>query len=153
MVMINGELRMKDSSKILPLDRKRLTSLAQHVVDGRGDFFVHGEMGKDFKIYFRGKEVTYKDRTLYWKGRPLDTQLQIKIQQSADTSSSYLFLITFIHLLHIIITLLYMVRVVIRSFTGSINAENPAGLKNGVLFWHFLGLLWIYLLLFLLYIH
>lgn len=153
MIIVDGELRMDDSTMVLPLDRTRLSALAQHVVDGRGDFFVHGKMGKDFKIYYKGKEVNYKNRSLYWKGRPLDTNLQIKIQQSADISSSYLYLITFMHLLHIIITLLYMVSVVIRSFTGRINSSNDIALKGGAIFWHFLGILWLYLLLFLLYIH
>ncbi|MCR9170865.1 MAG: cytochrome c oxidase subunit 3 [bacterium] len=153
MVVVDGELRMNDSSMVLPLDRTRLSALARHVVDGRGDFFVHGKMGKDFHIFYKGKEVTYKNRSLYWKGRPLDTRLQIKIQESADTSSSYLFLITFMHLLHIIITLLYLVKVVIRSFTGRINSSNDIALRGGAIFWHFLGILWVYLLLFLLYIH
>lgn len=153
MVQYNGELRMGDTSMILPLDRTRLGYLAYHIMDGRGDFFVRGEMGKDFHIYFKGKEVTYKNRDLYWKGRKLDERLQIKIQESADTSSSYLFLITFLHLLHILVTLLYLIRVVIRSFTGRITSSNSIGLKMGAIFWHFLGLLWVYLLLFLLFIH
>jgi len=153
MVVVDGELRMKDSSMVLPLDRTRLSALAMHVVDGRGDFFVRGKMGKDFHIYFKGEEMEYKDRSLYWKGKPLDTRLQIKIQESADTSSSYLYLITFMHLAHIVITLLYMISVVIRSFTGRINSVNAIGLKGGAIFWHFLGILWLYLLLFLLYIH
>lgn len=153
MVVVDGELRMNDSSLVLPLDRNRLSALARHVVDGRGDFFVHGEMGKDFKIYYKGKEVRYKNRSLYWKGRPLDTRLQIKIQESADTSSSYLYLITFMHLVHIIIALLYLISVVIRSFTGRINSANDIALRGGAIFWHFLGILWLYLLLFLLYIH
>lgn len=153
MIVVDGELRMMDSSLVLPLDRSRLSSLARHVVDGRGDFFVRGKMGKDFHIYYKGKEVTYKNRSLYWKGRPLDTRLQIKIQESADTSSSYLWLITIMHLLHIIVTLLYLISVVIRSFTGRINSSNDIALKGGAIFWHFLGILWLYLLLFLLYIH
>lgn len=153
MITIDGELRMKDSTMVLPLDRNRLSSLAMHVVDGRGDFFVKGKMGKDFHIYYNGREVEYKDRDLYWNGKPLDTRMQIDIQESADTSSSYLYLITFMHLAHIIITLLYLISVVIRSFTGKINSSNDIALKGGVLFWHFLGILWLYLLLFLLYIH
>jgi cytochrome c oxidase subunit 3 len=153
MNVIDGELRMKDSSLVLPLDRKRLSSLAMHVIDGRGDFFVRGDLGKDFHIYFKGQEIQYKDRSLYWKGKPLDTRLQIKIQESADTSSSYLYLITFMHLAHVIITLLYLLSVVIRSFTGRINSTDDVALKGGVIFWHFLGILWVYLLLFLLYIH
>ena len=153
MIVVDGELRMNDSSMVLPLDRARLSALSMHVVDGRGDFFVHGKMGKDFKIYYKGKEVRYKNRSLYWKGRPLDARLQIKIQESADTSSSYLYLITFMHLAHIIVTLLYLISVVIRSFTGRINSSNDIALRGGAIFWHFLGILWLYLLLFLLYIH
>lgn len=153
MRVIDGELRMNDSTMVLPLNRNRLSALSRHVVDGRGDFFVKGEMGKDFHIYYKGKEVTYKNRSLYWKGRPLDMRLQIKIQESADTSSSYLYLITFMHLVHIIVALLYLISVVIRSFTGSINSTNDIALKGGAIFWHFLGILWLYLLLFLLYIH
>jgi cytochrome c oxidase subunit 3 len=153
MLVIDGELRMNDSSLVLPLDRTRLSALARHVVDGRGDFFVHGKMGKDFKIFYKGNEVLYKNRSLYWKGRPLDANLQIKIQQSADTSSSYLWLITIMHLLHIVVTLLYLISVVIRSFTGRINSSNDIALRGGAIFWHFLGILWLYLLLFLLYIH
>lgn len=153
MRVLDGELRMNDSSMVLPLDRSRLSALSRHVVDGRGDFFVRGKMGKDFHIFYKGKEVTYKNRSLYWKGRPLDMRLQIKIQESADTSSSYLYLITFMHLAHIIITLLYLISVVIRSFTGVINSTNDVALKGGAIFWHFLGILWLYLLLFLLYIH
>lgn len=153
MNVIDGELRMNDSSLVLPLDRSRLSALARHVVDGRGDFFTRGEMGKDFHIYYNGREVEYKDRNLYWKGKPLNTRMQIDIQESADTSSSFLYLITFMHLAHVIITLLYLLRVVIGSFTGRINSTNDVALKGGVIFWHFLGILWLYLLLFLLYIH
>jgi len=150
---LNSELRMNDSSAVNVLDRERLTALSRHILDGRGDFFVRGEMGKDFHIYYKGQEIQYKDRKLYFKGRPLDTRLQIKIMQSADLSSSFLWIITVAHLLHILITLIYISRVVIRSFTGVINSTNAIGLKTGALFWHFLGLLWLYLLLFLLFIH
>lgn len=150
---IDGTLKMQDSSEVLYLDRKRLSAMARHIVDSRGDFYVHGEMGKDFHILYKGGEVTYKDRELYFKGKKLSASLQRKIRQSADTSSSYLYVITFMHLLHILVTLLYLIRVVIRSFTGVISSTNSIGLQMGALFWHFLGLLWLYLLLFLLFIH
>ncbi len=153
MTVIDGELRMKDSSIVLPLDRDRLKALAVNIKDGRGDFFIRGKMGKDFKVYFGGKEVTYKDRDLYYQGKKLQPYMQTKIMESSDTSSSYLYLVTFMHLLHIIVTLLYLSKVVIRSFIGKINSTNAIGLKMGALFWHFLGLLWVYLLLFLLFIH
>lgn len=135
------------------LDRARLRDLAVNVRDLRGDFYAKGQVGKDFHIYYKGKELGYKDRQLVKDGKPLDRYLQLKVMESADTSSSYLFMITFIHLLHILITLLYVVKLVTRSFTGKINSENTISLKVGAIFWHFLGVLWIYLLLFLLFIH
>ena len=73
--------------------------------------------------------------------------------ESADTASSYLYIITFMHLLHIFGTLFYLMRVVIRSFTGGIIEENVLRIRMGAAFWHFLGFLWVFLLLFLLFIH
>ncbi len=135
------------------LDRARLRDLAVNVRDLRGDFYAKGKLGKDFHIYYKGKELGYKDRQLILNGKKLDGYLQVKSMESADTASSYLFIITFVHLLHIFITLFYVAKLVIRSFTGKINPENTIGLKVGAIFWHFLGVLWIYLLLFLLFIH
>src|SRR5690606_9357805 len=135
------------------LDRLRLSYLAMNVRDKRGDFFARGEIGKDFHIYFKGTELEYKNRELRLDGVKLQNYMQIKAMESADTASSYLYIITVVHLLHIAVTLLYLIRVVIGSFTGSINQGNSIGLRMGGIFWHFLGILWLYLLLFLLFIH
>jgi len=116
-------------------------------------FFVKGNIGKDFQIYFKGKELDYKNRELHYEGRRLSKYLQIKAMETADTATSYLYIITFIHLMHIAVTLLYMSRLTISSFSGKFNAEENLSLRLGAIFWHFLGLLWIYLLLFLLFIH
>jgi len=149
----NKTLYTIDDEELKFLDQARLRDLAINVKDLRGDFYAKGKVGKDFHIYYKGKELGYKDRQLMLNGKKLDGYLQVKSMESADTASSYLFIITFIHLLHIFITLFYVVKLVIRSFTGKINTENTIGLKVGAIFWHFLGVLWIYLLLFLLFIH
>jgi cytochrome c oxidase subunit 3 len=41
----------------------------------------------------------------------------------------------------------------IRSFSGRLATNEYIQLRVGGIFWHFLGGLWIYLLLFLLFIH
>lgn len=149
----NKTLYTIDNEELQYLDRARLRDLAINVRDLRGDFYAKGTLGKDFHIYYKGKELGYKDRQLVLNGKKLDGYLQVKSMESADTASSYLFIITFIHLLHIFITLFYVTKLVIRSFTGKITPENTIGLRVGAIFWHFLGVLWIYLLLFLLFIH
>lgn len=135
------------------VDRVRLRDLAWNIRDKRGDFFVKGEVGKDFHIYYKGKELEYEDRELKLNGKVLSNYLQIKANESADSASSYLYIITFMHLLHIIVTLLVLIKLVIRSLSGSITSEDNVSLKMGAVFWHFLGFLWVFLLLFLLFIH
>ena len=52
-----------------------------------------------------------------------------------------------------LLDLIFTLEFVIRSFTGQINSDNNISIRMGAIFWHFLGLLWLYLLLFLLFIH
>lgn len=151
--LINGKLSLPDGKEIQYVDQIRLRDLAVNVRDERGDFFVKGKLGKDFHIYFKGKELSYKNRDLQIDGKKLDKYLQIKSMETADTATSYLYIITFLHLLHIAVTLIYMLKMTISSFSGVFSAEENLSLRLGAIFWHFLGLLWIYLLLFLLFIH
>ena len=153
MTVENGHLLTSENIDLPYIDRLRLSYLAINVRDLRGDFFVKGELGKDFQIYYKGSELQYKDRQLNKGGKKLSNYLQLKSMEAADTASSYLYMITFLHLLHIIFTLFYLARLVIGSYSGSINSENTIKMRMGAAFWHFLGFLWLYLLLFLLFIH
>lgn len=149
----NGHFYIQDSIQLGGVDYTRLREMAVHIQDGRGDFFHKGELGKDFHIYYKGKELTYKDRNLYYQGRVLNAPLQLKIENAADTATSYLYLMTVLHLLHIAITLFFMLSFAIRSFSTDLSINNYLSVRVAGIFWHFLGVLWIYLLLFLLFIH
>lgn len=151
--LINGKLCKPDGTEIQYVDQLRLKDLAINVRDGRVDFFNKGELGKDFQIYFKGKALTYQERSLYFEGKRLSKYLQIKAMETADSATSYFYIITFLHLLHILGTLIYLIKMVIGSFSGRFNKEEHLSLRLGAIFWHFLGLLWVYLLLFLIFIH
>ncbi len=151
--LVNTKLCTPDGKEIQYVDQMRLKDLSINIRDGRGDFFVKGQIGKDFKLLYKGKELEYKDRTLQMNGRKLSRYLQIKAMESSDTGTSYLYIITFLHLMHILVTLIYMSKLTIASFSGKFTSEENLSLRVGAIFWHFLGLLWAYLLLFLLFIH
>ena len=68
-------------------------------------------------------------------------------------STAYFYIITILHLLHVVAGIIMLLVMTKRSFTGEIVEKNALGLKAGSIFWHFLGVLWIYLLLFLTFIH
>ncbi len=149
----NRELYKNDSTKLDYVDEIRLNFMAFHARDKRGDFFVRGEFGKDFHLFFKGKELQYKTRNLYHNGKILEPYLQIKAMETADTASSFLYIISFLHILHVAIALIYLIRLTIGSFSGRFTASENLSLRVGGIFWHFLGLLWAYLLLFLIFIH
>jgi cytochrome c oxidase subunit 3 len=151
--IVNSKLLFKDSSELKYVDQLRLTQLARNIVDKRVDFFVRGEYGSDFTLYFKGKKLDYKNRSLYFEGKKLSKYLQVKALETADAASSYLYILTFIHLLHIMVTLIYLTKMTINSFSGKYDSGDVLSLRLGAIFWHFLGILWGYLLLFLLFIH
>jgi cytochrome c oxidase subunit 3 len=150
-------------------DMRRLQSLAWNIRDARGDFFHKGELGKDFHVYYKGKELQYKNRALMLGKRRLSPPLQLKANQTRDLSTSYLYIITILHLLHIFGTTIYLIKMVVKSLKAKAWSSIQDGeqqekaqkvyekyvlsLRLGAIFWHFLGILWIYLLIFLLYIH
>ena len=149
----NKQLYKNDSTQLDYSDEIRLNYLALHARDKRGDFFIRGQIGEDFHLYFKGKELQYKDRNLVYNGRVLEPYLQIKAMETADTASSFLYIISFLHILHIAVALIYLLRLTIHSFSGKFSISENLSLRVGVIFWHFLGLLWAYLLLFLIFIH
>lgn len=151
---LNGEFIRPNGEKIAGLDFSRLQYLAQNIVDDRADFFVSGEMGKDFKLFYNKNQLDYHERTLMYKGQPLSPNLQNKlIRGNSDTSTAYFYIITLLHLLHVVAAVIMMAMMVRRSYT-TIKIERLAiGVRAGAIFWHFLGILWIYLLLFLIFIH
>jgi cytochrome c oxidase subunit 3 len=149
----NGQFFVNDSIPLQYVDLVRLEEFAVHLRDGRGHFFHKGKYGKDFIIYYNGKALDYKGGQLMYNGLKLSAPLQLKMDDSADQSSSYIYIITFLHLLHILGTLIFMLIMSIRSFSGRLATNDYIQLRVGGIFWHFLGGLWIYLLLFLLFIH
>ncbi len=151
--LVDGHFIRPDGKELQSMDYHRLKQLSWNVRDGRGDFFHKGKLGKDFKIYFKGRELQYKDRSLLFQGKKLSVPLQNKLNQSQDTATSYLYVITALHLLHILVTLIYLIRMVSISFSGDLDDNKYLKLKFGGTFWHFLDILWIYLLLFLIFIH
>lgn len=151
--LIDGRLKKENGTEFSFVDKLRLSQLAINVKDGRGDFFAKGELGKDFNIYYKGSALEYDERILKYKGQPLDNYLQLKATETADTASSFLFIISFLHLLHVIVTIFYLIRITTHSFSGRFSSSEHTSLITGSVFWHFLGVLWVFLLFFLLFIH
>ncbi len=69
-----------------------------------------------------------------------------------NVSSSFMYVITGLHLAHIISGLIAVGVSYVNAKRGKYTAEDHLGLSLSAMYWHFLDVLWIYLLLFLLFI-
>jgi cytochrome c oxidase subunit III len=153
LALVNGKLIHSNGEELQRTDLIRLNELMMHVAAGRGDFFLKGKVGIDFKLYYHGEEVTYENRELFYQGKRLKKGLELKLIDSRDNATAYLYIITILHLVHILFMVGYMISFTKRTFSGQFSAQNTLGMRATAIFWHFLGALWIYLLLFLLFIH
>ncbi|WP_019670728.1 cytochrome c oxidase subunit 3 [Eudoraea adriatica] len=67
---------------------------------------------------------------------------------TSNITMSYIFLIAAVHIVHVISGLISLLVVLYNNIRGNYSANNILGVELGITFWHFLDLLWVYLILF-----
>ncbi|MGC1516659.1 MAG: cytochrome c oxidase subunit 3 [Maribacter sp.] len=65
---------------------------------------------------------------------------------------SYIFLIAMVHIVHVAAGMISLLVVLYNQSKGKYSKENYLGLSLGATFWHFLDLLWLYLVLFMTFV-
>jgi cytochrome c oxidase subunit 3 len=73
--------------------------------------------------------------------------------EESNVATSFLYVITMAHMVHIFGGIIALVVVLINHLRGKYTADNKLGLELGLIFWHFVDLLWIYLVMFFIYIN
>lgn len=126
----------------------------------KGNFVVgkvidsSGEYGVDYTVLLRGVPLIKENGNYYL---PSDVEgakpLNADLEEQMNTSSSYFFALTAAHLAHIAFALLSIMVMIAMAVKGRYTASDHVGLWAGTMFWHFLGGLWIYLLLFLTFVY
>jgi cytochrome c oxidase subunit 3 len=122
--------------------------LVSKVLDNKG---VYGE---DYTIRFQGVPLI-KEGEKYF--HPEDAArikpLNADLDEQRNTSSSFFYALTAAHLAHLVFGLLSLLVMVVMALKQRYTATDHAGLWSGVIYWHFLGVLWVYLLSFLVFVH
>lgn len=68
---------------------------------------------------------------------------------TSSIKMSYIFLIAAVHIAHVVAGLISLLTVLYSQIKGEYTPEEYLGISLGATFWHFLGLLWLYLILFM----
>ncbi len=71
----------------------------------------------------------------------------------SNPSGSFLYILTALHLAHLLGGLIALIITTIKNIFKKYSAENYLGIELISLYWHFLDALWIFLFLFLIFIH
>tara|TARA_R110002124_G_scaffold181586_8_gene349011 strand:+ start:3545 stop:4129 length:585 start_codon:yes stop_codon:yes gene_type:complete len=71
---------------------------------------------------------------------------------NSTVSTSFIIGITFMHVLHLIAGLIVLLVVIYNHFKSKYNPSEMLGFELGAIFWHFVGVLWIYLFFFFYFI-
>jgi cytochrome c oxidase subunit 3 len=127
----------------------------------KGNFFSfskvlqnNGVYGADYTIARKGITLEHEDGKFYL---PDDVQrvkpLNDEMADQSNAASQYIYVLTALHLAHLVFGLLALVFMVVKALMGRYGAGDTVGLWSGTLYWHFLGGLWVVLLSFLILVH
>jgi cytochrome c oxidase subunit 3 len=166
-ISLNGdELEYQKKRLFFPakeLTNKEKLSINKKVFQSGKEFeIINGEVlfdnspVRDFESYFQLKQgVNIHIKNDLWEQtrQELNTNQYAEFYQTSNVSSSFVWVLTIIHFLHLIFSISGISVVTYRTKKGYYNSENTAGLKAVGVFWHFVGLLWLYLYVFLEFIN
>ncbi len=65
--------------------------------------------------------------------------------RKSNASGSFLYIITVLHMAHLAGGFIALIITTIKAFLGKYNSDNRTGVNLCAMYWHFMGLLWIYL--------
>jgi len=71
--------------------------------------------------------------------------------EGSNASGSFIYALTLMHLLHLIGGLIALGITTVKSKQGKYTKDNYLGIQLTSIYWHFLGILWLYLFLFFTY--
>ena len=137
------------------INKKVYQSGKEYIIKS-GAVFLDGKEVNDFESNFQlDQNIDIEVKNGVWKQtkQELNANQYAEFYQTSNVSSSFVWVLTIIHFLHLILSLSTMAVVINRANKGLYNAENVAGLRAVSVFWHFVGFLWLYLYVFLEYIN
>lgn len=122
----------------------------QNLLDG------DAQWGKDYTITQDGVPLNFRPETgqLFATDDVLMAKdITLDVSRVSNAAAGYLYILILIHILHLALGLAYLLVNGIRVLNGRIHPGDTVRLSTAGVYWHFLGLLWLYLFAFLFILH
>lgn len=115
---------------------------------------LEGTYGQDYTISYKGQTLIADQGNFYFPNDELrENPLGNKISIVGNAASSYIYVISFVHLLHILGGLIFFLIVLLVGKFSKTRGISTMRYRLGAIYWHFVDGLWIFLFLFLLLFH
>ncbi|MDZ4823221.1 MAG: hypothetical protein SH856_07165 [Flavobacteriales bacterium] len=115
---------------------------------------ITGEYGKDYTIRYHGRTLVHDGNHYFDPGDELKaTPLTSKFREKFNITGALICILIFLHIAHLILGLIYLCINMVRTWTGIIHKDNWISLHAGGMYWHFMGILWLYLFFFLFFLY
>jgi heme/copper-type cytochrome/quinol oxidase subunit 3 len=115
---------------------------------------IKGEYGVDFYVYRDEQVLRFEDGKYFITardGKELDVSGEVELK--SNSSAGMIAVLLVVHILHLALGLVYLIINLIRIRKLRINSGDHVQLQVNGTYWHFMGLLWVYLFYFLFFIH
>jgi heme/copper-type cytochrome/quinol oxidase subunit 3 len=115
---------------------------------------ITGEYGTDYYVHKDGSKLAMHEGQFYAANDPtFAVPLTGKVTNMNNNSGAFIWVLIIIHIMHLVFGLIYLTVNLIRTSKGIINQHDTVRLETNGIYWHFLGILWVYLFAFLFLIH
>jgi heme/copper-type cytochrome/quinol oxidase subunit 3 len=114
---------------------------------------LSGEYGKDYYIQYKGDRLDKVGDEYYMSSDTGRIQpVTQDVVKTFNAAGAMLSVLIYIHIIHLFFGLVYLVVNTIRIYKGSLSKNNWISLYAGGMYWHFMGVLWLYLFAFIFYL-
>jgi len=168
-IRLNNETLEYENNKLFfpakNLTQSEVVNINKKVFEGgqeyeikKGKIYANGDLldQVNFETYVQlneGIEVHYKNGKWTRLREELNTAQNNELRQAGNIASSYIYVFTGMHVLHVLIALILLLVIIKRSFKGRYSEKNQLGIQATSIIWHFLGVLWLSLFLLLQFFH
>jgi heme/copper-type cytochrome/quinol oxidase subunit 3 len=110
-----------------------------------------GEYGTDFWFEVDNERVIKEGDEYYKPSNPGKPVTDI-VMNTFNASGALLSVLIYLHIIHLFFGLIYLAVNTVRLTKGRLNQNNWVSLSVNGMYWHFMGILWLYLFAFIFYI-
>lgn len=115
---------------------------------------LNGEYGVNYYFELNGQKLEKEGENYYFvRSDQSREDKTLEVQTTFNASGAMLSVLIYLHIAHLFFGLIYLVVNLFRLKNGKLNKDNWISLHSNGMYWHFMGILWIYLFFFIFYIY